>query len=237
MNQFKAVLLSKQQVAEGVYRLFFYSKDGHFDFVSGQYAIVTIPGQPPLKRLYSFASSPNTQGTFELLIKIVDGGMGTQYLKNLRVGDCIDVAGPAGLFTQQKTPSRKIYMVTGTGFAPVRSFFLSSPSVSLKDSFLFWGMRTIEETYLFDELYSLYIQRGLSFYYCLSKQESLSSIPAYLLQFYRTGHIQDVWKSVLGSPDANDQYYLCGSRTVVESLRVLLLSLSVLKERVFFEKY
>ncbi|MFZ2206763.1 MAG: FAD-dependent oxidoreductase [Microgenomates group bacterium] len=237
MNQFKAVLLSKQQVAEGVYRLFFCTKDGHFDFVSGQYAIVTIPGQPPLKRLYSFASSPNTQGTFELLIKIIDGGMGTQYLKNLRVGDCIDVAGPAGLFTQKKTPSRKIYMATGTGFAPIRSFFLSSPSVSLKDSFLFWGMRTIEETYLFDELYSLYTQRGLSFYYCLSKQEYLSSIPAYLLQFYRTGHIQDVWKSVLGSPDANDQYYLCGSRTVVESLRVLLLSLSVPKERVFFEKY
>lgn len=203
----------------------------------GQYAIITIPGSPLVKRLYSFASAPNAQGSFELLIKIIEEGVGTQYLKNLQIGDCVDVSGPAGLFVQQKTPSRKFYMVTGTGFAPIRSFFLSSPLESLKESFLFWGMRTLQETYLFDELYSLHTQRSLSFYYCLSKQDSFSSIPAYLLQHYRTGHIQDAWERVISSPEINDEYYLCGSRTVIESLRLLLLSRSIPKEKIFFEKY
>lgn len=237
MNQFKAFLLSKKQVSADVYYLSFYPKEGVLDFVPGQYAIITIPGSPLVKRLYSFASAPNTQGSFELLIKIVEGGVGTQYLKSLHIGDCIEVSGPAGLFVQQKTPGRKFYMATGTGFAPIRSFFLSSPLESLKDSVLFWGMKTLQETYLFDELYSLHTLRSLSFYYCLSKQDSLSSIPAHLLHHYRMGHIQDAWESVIKSQDINDEYYLCGSRTVIESLRLLLLSRSIPKDKIFFEKY
>ncbi len=237
MNQFKATLLAKQQVSEDVYHLYFYSLEGAFSFTPGQYAILTIPGQPPLKRLYSFASAPSKYGEFELLIKIVDGGVGTQYLKKLRIGDCVDVGGPAGLFTQQNNQKRKVFMATGTGYAPIRSFFLSSSPTNLKNSVLFWGMKTLDETYLFDELSSLSTQRGLSFYYCLSRQDSLASIPVYLLQHYRTGHIQDVWKGVLGEPNIDDEYYLCGSRTVIESLRTLLLSLKIPKESVYFEKY
>jgi len=237
MNQFKATLLGRQQVSADVYLLSFYSNMGSFGFVPGQYAILTIPGQTPLKRLYSFASAPNTYGGFELFIKIIDGGMGTQYLKTLRLGDCVDVSGPAGLFSMQKSEKRKIFMATGTGYAPIRSFFLSSSPSSLKNSMLFWGMRTIEDTCLLNELYSLNRDRGLSFYYCLSQQNLPTSIPAYLLQHYRTGHIQDVWKSVVPEPDTADEYYLCGSRVVVESLRSLLASLNVPKESVFFEKY
>jgi len=237
MNQFKATLLGRQQVSADVYLLSFYSDELSFSFVPGQYAILTIPGQTSLKRLYSFASAPSTYGGFELFVKIVEGGVGTQYLKTLHIGDCVDVSGPAGLFTLQKNEKRKIFMATGTGYAPMRSFFLSSSPASLKNSVLFWGMKTIEETCLLNELYSLNKDRGLSFYYCLSQQDLPGSIPAHLLQHYRTGHIQDVWKSVIGKPDTADEYYLCGSRVVVESLRTLLGSLNVDKENIFFEKY
>ncbi|MFZ2025908.1 MAG: FAD-dependent oxidoreductase [Microgenomates group bacterium] len=235
MKNLKATLMSKQYVSDDVCSFSFRANEG-FDFVPGQYVILTIPGTPAAKRLYSFAGKSNSDNQFELLIKIVEGGVGTQYLKRLRVGDTVDASGPAGLFRQQQTPGRKIYMVTGTGYAPIRSFFLSSTG-SLSNHLLFWGMRTLDETYLFDELLSLHKERGLSFYYCLSRESSFESIPAYLLQHYRTGHIPDVWQSI--SPDiaTNDEYYLCGSRTVVESLRVLLLSRGVPKENLFFEKY
>lgn len=236
MKNLKATLLSKQYVSPDVCSLSFYASEG-FDFIPGQYVILTVPGTPPVKRLYSFAGKSNTNNQFELLIKIVEGGVGTQYLKSLHVGDVVDVAGPAGLFRQQPTQGRKIYMVTGTGYAPIRSFFLSAPGANLSNQFLFWGMRTLDETYLLDELFSLHKESSLSFYYCLSRQTAFESIPAHLLQHYRTGHISDVWQSVLPQTASDDEFYLCGSRTVVESLRTLLLSRSVPKERIIFEKY
>lgn len=236
MKNLKATLLSKQYVSQDVCSLSFYANEG-FDFIPGQYVILTVPGSPAVKRLYSFAGKSNSENQFELLVKIVEGGVGTQYLKTLRVGDTVDASGPAGLFRQQQTPGRKIYMVTGTGYAPIRSFFLSPPGGDLSNHFLFWGMRTLDEIYLFDELASLHKERSLSFYYCLSRQNSFESIPAYLLQHYRTGHIPDVWQAILPDIATNDEYYLCGSRTVVESLRVLLLSRGVLKENIIFEKY
>lgn len=236
MKNLKATLLSKQYVAADVCSFSFFADEG-FDFIPGQYVILTVPGTPAVKRLYSFAGKSNSNNQFELLIKIVEGGVGTQYLKSLHVGDVVDVAGPAGLFRQQQTPGRKIYMVTGTGYAPIRSFFLSSSQTDLSNQFLFWGMRTLDETYLLDELYSLHKEGSLSFYYCLSRQSSFESIPAHLLQHYRTGHISDVWQSILPEIASDDEFYLCGSRTVVESLRTLLLSRSVPKERIIFEKY
>lgn len=236
MKHLKATLISKQYVSGDVCVLSFYAGEG-FDFIPGQYVILTVPGTPSVKRLYSFAGKSNQNNQFELLIKIVEGGVGTQYLKALRVGDVVDVSGPAGLFRQQQTEGRKIYMVTGTGYAPIRSFFLSSADKDLSKHLLFWGMRNLDETYLFDELFELHREKSLSFYYCLSRQDSFESIPAHLLQHYRTGHIPDVWQAI--SPDiaTGDEFYLCGSRTVVESLRVLLLSRGVPKENLFFEKY
>ena len=238
MKQVKAFLFSKKIIANDVYHLFFHVEDGGFEFKPGEYAILTIPSSPsPLKRLYSFAGSNLDKNTFELLIKLVPGGVASEYIRSLVIGDKIDISGPAGLFLQQKTELKKIYMTTGTGFAPIRSFLLSGPSQAL-NSLLFWGMRDLSEVYLFDELLSLKkISPSFSFYYCLSQQSSFDIIPADLLQYFRTGHIDAVWSSLMPTIDKNDEYYLCGSRTVIESLRGILLGKGIQKNKLFFEKY
>lgn len=238
MKQTKAFLVSKKVVASDVYHLYFYVEGEGFEFKPGQYAILTIPASPaPLKRLYSFAGTNRNKNMFELLIKLVPGGAASEYVRDLDIGDSIDVSGPAGLFSQQNTATRKIFMVTGTGFAPIRSFLTSNPAEAL-NSILFWGVRDLSEVYLFDELFSLkHASPSFSFFYCLSQQPVLDTIPADLLHYFRAGHIDVVWASQMPIIDLNDEYYLCGSRTIVEALRLLLLLKGVEKNKLFFEKY
>lgn len=238
MKQAKAFLFSKKTVSHDVYHLYFYVPGEGFEFNPGQYIILTIPSSPsPLRRLYSFAGTNRDKNTFELLIKLVPGGAASEYIRNLKLGDYIDVSGPAGLFSLQKTDNKKIYMATGTGFAPIRSFLMSNAS-GVGNSMFFWGVRDISEIYLFDELLRLSSSTpSFSFFYCLSQQPSLEIIPANLLHYFRTGHVDVVWNSVMTSVEPDDEYYLCGSRLVIESLRLILLSRGVQKNKLFFEKY
>ena len=165
------------------------------------------------------------------------GGVASEYIKNIHVGDMISVAGPAGLFLEKKTPFKKMYMATGTGFAPIRSF-IHSRSEKNVESVLFWGLKDLSEICLFDELLSVKnTQPSFSFYFCFSRQASFNGIPADLLQYFRMGHIDSVWSKEQPLIDPADEYYLCGSRMVIESLRTLLLSKGVIKDKLIFEKY
>lgn len=239
MKQIKACLVSKKMVSQDVCHLYFYAEGEGFEFKAGQYAILTVPASPtPLKRLYSFAGSNKDKNVFELLIKLIPGGVASEYIRELSVGDMVDASGPAGLFSERESASRKVYMATGTGYAPIRSFLLSLGSPNTTKRSLFWGLRDYSETYLFDELLALKkASDSFSFTYCLSQQASFDTIPADLLQYFRTGHIDAVWTSQTPQIEPNDEYYLCGSRIVIESLRTLLLSKGVSKDNLFFEKY
>jgi len=238
MKQAQATLLSKKILAVDVYSLYFYTEGFGFGFIPGQYVVLDVPSSSsPIKRLYSFAGSNSSANSFELLVKLVPGGVASEYLRGLSIGDKVDVSGPAGLFLEQKTLNRKIYMTTGTGFAPIRSFLLSKEPGSVNGA-LYWGLKDLAETYLFDELRALQQDNPLfSFSYCLSQQVSFDSIPADLLHYYRAGHIDAAWGADFPTINSADEYYLCGSRTVIESLRLLLLSKGVLKTKLFFEKY
>lgn len=238
MKQARALLIAKKLVAPDVFHLFFYVEGEGFEYRPGQYVILTVPHHPtPLKRLYSFAGTNTDKNVFELLIKLVPEGAASEYIRNISVGDIVDISGPAGLFTQQQTLARKIFMVTGTGVAPVLSFLTSANSMA-HTSILFWGLKNLTEVYMFDSLLRLKQSTPtFSFTYCLSRQASFDRIPADLLHYFRPGHIDAVWSSQIPSIDPSDEYYLCGSRTIIEDLRLLLLSKGVQKSHLFFEKY
>lgn len=238
MKQINALLIAKKFVTVDVCHLFFSFEDDTFTFTPGQYAILTVPSSPsPLKRLYSFAGTNIVRNRFDLLIKLIPGGVASEYIRALTVGDMVDVNGPAGLFKLQKNDKRKIFMATGTGIAPIRSF-LSSTSSQALNSVLFWGLKDLAGSYLMDELSALKNSHpSFMFYYCLSQQASFDEVPPPLRSHFKSGHIDAVWEAAIPSISPNDEYYLCGSRAVIEFLRVLLLSKGVEKDNLYFEKY
>lgn len=100
-----------------------------FDYEAGQFLSVLVPadfgGGRQVKRAYSFASAPN-EGTYELCVKYVPGGKGTEYLKSLNVGDELTVFAPYGHFSYEPGKSRALCLVaTGSGIAPFRGMVMS----------------------------------------------------------------------------------------------------------------
>ncbi len=73
-----------------------------FDFLPGQFVTIDLPiHEKPNKRWrsYSIASWPDGTNVIELLIVILEGGLGTTYLFNeITIGSELIMRGPQGVF-------------------------------------------------------------------------------------------------------------------------------------------
>ena len=74
-----------------------------FDFIPGQFITLDLPiHEKPNKRIrsYSIASWPDGTNVVELVIVLLEGGLGTTYLFNkIDVGSELTLRGPQGVFT------------------------------------------------------------------------------------------------------------------------------------------
>lgn len=112
--------------------------DDWFDFVPGQFVQVQVPGTDRW-RSYSMASGPGDMPTLELLIRILDQGLMSAYLRDeAEVGDLVELEGPFGSFQLQKSKAPHIFVAGGTGLAPflsmldrIRTYSGTKPEVVL----------------------------------------------------------------------------------------------------------
>src|SRR6201989_2420467 len=90
-----------------------------FEFKAGQFVTLDLPIHEQKNkrwRSYSIASAPDGTNVFELVIVLLEGGLGTQYLFNeVSVGSEILLRGPQGKFTLPEQITEDIYLIcTGT---------------------------------------------------------------------------------------------------------------------------
>ena len=104
-----------------------------FPVLEGQSIGIVPPGKradgkPHDIRLYSIASARDGEkrngNNLGLTIKRVEGGVGSNYMCDLKVGDKVEVTGPFGAtFLMPNDANANILMIcTGTGSAPFRAF-------------------------------------------------------------------------------------------------------------------
>lgn len=208
-------------------------------FTPGQYVILKVPdGTSFVNRLYSVASSSTQINSFELIIKRVAGGLASNYINTFVVGQKVEFSGPAGQFSLKNTPLSKVFLTTGTGIAPIRSFILSNKGHAQKYH-LFWGMPTWTDLYLLDELKDVAKNDPrFKFSVCLSKELSFEKISEADRPFLKLGHINEAALELVRAVSENSlEYYLCGRREVVESLREYLYTHGIDRSLVYFERY
>jgi ferredoxin-NADP reductase len=167
----------------------------------------------------------------------VPGGVASNYLSGVDTGQHIEVEGPAGVFNLKNTAFDKIFLVTGTGIAPIRSFLLSHPSHT-QPFFLFWGMPTLKSLYLFNELRGLAERDPLfRFFICLSRESDLSRVEEAERKYFSLGHIDAVLQKTLPPGTGGREYYVCGGRDMVEAMRVFLYNQNIDRSLIYFERY
>jgi len=239
---YKTTLIEKRQLTADI---FFYRfklvVPTAITFIPGQYLILFVPQEngEKARRLYSIASPNILTNEFQLLVKLVPNGCASSYFEKLQINNECEFQGPAGMFVLRESQRDKIGLVTGTGYAPIRSMLLSQPMT--KNFTLFLGVPTYKDTFLFEELKQLSEKNSyFKFYMCLSREQNLDMIPETDKKYFLLGRITNGFEQKILNTEysiVNSDFYLCSGREVVESLKEYLYQKGAQKEQVYFEKF
>jgi NAD(P)H-flavin reductase len=184
-------------------------------FAAGQFISFEVEraGHPlPATRAYSVASPPEHRRTIELVLNHVPGGPGSGYLFGLRDGDRTAFKGPLGSFTLRDNPRDVLFVVTGTGIAPIRSMLWSlAIRESMRRLTLIWGLRSERDLYYQEELAFLQTRLpNFSFTTTLSQPT-----PAWLGSI---GRVTPLVAATVGAV-SNLEVYLCGNGGMIRDVR------------------
>jgi aquacobalamin reductase/NAD(P)H-flavin reductase len=131
-------------------------------FLAGQYLQIVMADDD--KRPFSIANSPRANGSIELHIGAEPGNQyAGQVLDKMLKDKVIDIEGGLGNAFLQKVGTQSIVLLAGgTGFSYTLSILQQLLSQSLETSVqLYWGTRTKQDMYAFDELTDLEQQHPL----------------------------------------------------------------------------
>lgn len=231
LTNFKTILTGKKHLTGNTYFFNFKLIDPlEINFIPGQHLIVKVQAKP---RLYSICSSNKVKNQIELIVEIIPGGLASTFFLNLKINDEVEFSGPLGQFTLKENSNKKIFLATGTGIAPVLSILKSHDLKSAKYE-LYWGLRTFNDVYLFEQAKKFNVK------ICLSRESSLNVAPEVDRKYFDLGYVDDCFLkpiSSLQSLATDYDFYLCGSKTAVESIRLNLISKKIPEEKIFFEKF
>ncbi|OIO41925.1 hypothetical protein AUJ62_01700 [Candidatus Pacearchaeota archaeon CG1_02_32_21] len=234
-QRFSSTILGIEKLTENV-KHFSLSVPKGFDFIPGQYVSIIMdnPGKGiKLRRPYSIVSSLKEckDGSIELCIKILENGNITPLLNKLKRGDKIECLGPLGNFkiSEESKDKSVIFVSTGVGIAPFMSMIPSLLEINKKNGVkkeivLLIGYRNNK-----DILYDKSLKELSKKYPDFSYHTILS----------KSGNGEDgrVQKLVEEHFDKEADYYLCGLKNMINSVRSILIKKGVEMKSIFSEKY
>lgn len=211
-----------------------------FSFRHGQHLTLrkTLNGED-IRRSYSICSSP-FDGEWKVAVKKIEAGAFSGYIhENVKVGDVIEVAHPAGnFFVEPQKEAAKTYVAfaAGSGITPLLSIMKTHLYLEPKCRFsLFYTNQNAASIILKEEIEALKNQfldrfevyffltqeeRDVSLFNGRMNQEKLEAISQYLLD------IQSV-----------DHFFLCGPEEMIFMIRDYLKGQGVDEKKIHFELF
>ena len=204
-----------------------------FDFTPGQFITFDLPiADKPNKRVrsYSIASWPDGTNIFELVIVLLEGGLGTTYLFNkVEVGSELTLRGPQGVFTLDENDYAKdiIMICTGTGVAPFRSMatYTKLHNIPHNNIYLIYGTRTQKDLLYYDELKNLQLE---NFYYIptLSREQWEG----------RSGYVHTIYEELCTNRQPVS-FLLCGWKVMIDEAKQRILAMGYDRKSIHQELY
>ncbi|MCC7385358.1 MAG: 2Fe-2S iron-sulfur cluster binding domain-containing protein [Deltaproteobacteria bacterium] len=213
----------------------FFVETESFEFKPGQYMIFHIPNPGhAIRRSYSISTPPSDRRHFEICVRSVAGGAGSNFVHRLRPGRKLRVEGPYGDFVLDEASSRRILMIaTGTGISPIRSMLMHLlDRRSDRRVRLFFGLRHESDLFYTD------LFRGLAAHYPAFEHRITLSQPSAGGWSGSVGRVTGLIETEVTEDDAQDtDVYLCGGRDMIESSERLLLAKGFPKDRIHYESF
>jgi len=90
------------------------------DFDAGQW--ISVPFGPKVVRAWTMLSTPTRKRPITLSVDVAPGGIGSEWLRGLKVGDPVQFKGPTGGFVFNRAdPRGAVFVAEEIGIVPVRS--------------------------------------------------------------------------------------------------------------------
>lgn len=204
-----------------------------FEFEPGQFITLDLPiHEKPNKRIrsYSIASWPDGTNVLELVIVLLEGGLGTTYLFNqVDVGSELTLRGPQGVFTLDEEDLQKEIMMicTGTGIAPFRSMahHIKNHNIPHNKLYLIYGTRTQKDLLYYDELRNLGLEK---FHY----------IPTLSRENWdgRTGYVHAIYEELCAGKQPA-VFLLCGWKNMIDEAKQRIQAMGYDRKSIHQELY
>lgn len=226
LNESESFMLVKLELVE----------PNRIDFKAGQYVSIKV-NERGERRSYSIASTPDVNHAVSLVAEIIPGGKGSEYLKNLKPGDAVEILAPLGRFTVELETMPKerklLFVATGSGIAPIYSMIneLLINKREIRPIRLHWGMRDEAHMFWFDNFERLAEQHPyFVFDQVLSKPNTSWEMC--------TGHVQECIGRDLAKEEIEAwEAYVCGNPKMVEETKELLIKMGLPESQVHHEKF
>lgn len=231
---YEAEVLELAQISSNVMRLLLRrtGDDRQIKFDSGQFFDLEIPGTTTT-RSYSPANTANKVGELEFLIRVVEGGKFSTFLKNdAHVGQKIRVKGPAGIFGLKENGFTPRYFIAGgTGLAPILSMVRRMHEwQEPQKCIIYFGVNTEAEIFHLDELDQLAAEmETLELRNCVWKCSDDWHC--------EKGSVVDILRRDLQETGVKPDIYLCGPPGMVDATFAVCEEMGIPKGRIFLEKF
>ena len=226
-----ATVLSVTDLTAHVRQLVVKPKTTKISFQPGQWVSLKLPvgPKPPLNRAYSMADPSSPYGELTLVFDRVPGGLGANYIYQLKSGDEISLSGPYGNFILPQTLDRELVLIGRyTGLVPMRCLLKQVFVVKIHTPVLLIAVAPSEEESLFHQEWLTMAMQQRSF--------------RYLPLVAQNGEADAVEKTltmlapmIMGQPKAVP--LLCGTKAFVRPLRAYFMEQGYDRKEVKIETY
>lgn len=223
----QTTLLDLKEIAPDVYH-FVLEAPENFHFTPGQFvSFVFDKDGKRIRRPYSIVSLPGSR-ELAFCIKVLEYGVLTPLLVQLKSGTPMTLLGPLGDFTIQKESLDKdlVFVSHGVGIAPLKSMIASLLQQGFsKNITLLTGYRTRDDVLYDSEFQSLEKQfPQFTYKVILSEDEDAS----------KKGRVQRLVEEMV---DQKAHYYLCGLKEMISETRQFLFRQGVPMASIYSEKF
>jgi NAD(P)H-flavin reductase len=205
---------------------------------AGQYVSFPI-NEIGERRSYSIVSTPDDNHGFHILAEMVENGKGSEYLRNLKIGEGAEILGPLGRFVVQvgsageEKSNKLLFVATGSGIVPIYSM-INDQLINKGDKRqirLHWGMRSEADLFFTDNL------MRLSEAHPNLVVDIVLSRPGETWELCR-GHVQDcLMRDFAETKLEGWEAYVCGKPDKVIDIANKLVELGVKEEEIYREKF